>query len=59
MRYAHVRNGICTNVSRWDREPTPEERESYAPEELVDVTGLGVGPDWRYIDGEWLESEPS
>jgi hypothetical protein len=57
MRYAHVIDKICTNVSRWDRHPTLEEVMSYAPEQLVNVTDLAVGPGWGYVDGVWIPPE--
>ena len=57
MVYAHVINGLVRDCSLWEREPDVRVRGSYAPAVLHDVTGVGVGPDWRLVDGEWVAPE--
>ena len=49
--YAHILDGVVTNVTVWAAHPTEEERARYAPEVMIDATGPSCGPGWSYVDG--------
>lgn len=56
--YAHILDGLVTNVSTWADHPTEEDRARYAPEVLIDATGPICGPGWSYADGAFSPPAP-
>lgn len=53
-RYAHIVEAKVVNVSLWDG-VTPWE----PAEQVVEIPeGVTAGPDWDYIDGEFVDNRP-
>jgi len=52
--FAHIVDGVVTNVSVWDGESdwTPSEEVVEIPE------GVTAGIDWDYVDGEFVDNRP-
>lgn len=54
MKYAIIKNGKVTAVAVWDG-VTPWNAEG---EKVTLSENLPVGPEWDYIDGEFVDNRP-
>ena len=55
-RWACVKDGKVDMVIIWDGQQTWPPAESYEMVELPDDSP--VGPDWDYVDGEFVDNRP-
>lgn len=53
-KMAHIIDGKVVNVSLWDGVAPWEPAE-----EVVEIPeGVSAGPDWDYVDGEFVDNRP-
>ena len=51
---AHIKNGVVENISVWDKLPGYADGSYHDGYEYIDVTDSGVGVNWEYADGVFV-----